>query len=102
MPTTTKSLSNVKLRVNYNSIDLSNDMSNISSGDNISDTLAKVQHWYAKTNGFQPPNSDDDINAILEYCNGSDSYITQLETINTTIESILDGTPLQSNNQEEE
>ena len=53
MSQTTKAFSEVKLKVNFTAISSSTAMSNIASDDNISDTLAKIHHWYVKTNGFQ-------------------------------------------------
>jgi hypothetical protein len=49
-----KTFNQVKLNVNFTAISPSSNMSNIASDDNISDTLAKIHHWYVKTNGFQP------------------------------------------------
>ena len=53
MSETTKSFNGVKLKVNFTAIPSSTAMSNIASDDNISETFAKIHHWYVKTNGFQ-------------------------------------------------
>lgn len=52
-----KTLNQVKLNVNFTAISPSSNMSNIASDDNISNTLAKIHHWYVKTNGFQASSS---------------------------------------------
>jgi len=57
MSQTTKAFSGVKLKVNFTAIPSSTAMSNIASDDNISDTFAKIHHWYVKTNGFQASSS---------------------------------------------
>ena len=52
-----KTFNQVKLNVNFTAISPSSNMSNIESDDNISETFAKIHHWYVKTNGFQASSS---------------------------------------------